>query len=373
MFSSPFFSPYSGGGNPFFCRPRQQPQYPREQYIDPFFSSLFPGMGVSPMMQPTPTRALACRNSTANLRAPIPERQLHRPQSTANMRAPGAGAGAGPVRRTPVAQSLRNPRNTQINHRPSQPALQVAAKKEPQYKTYETEEAYHILASLPEGVDKKSIDVRFLDDDMLVISGNVETETEVEIESETETETETEDESESDESDESEDDSEVESEVESESESEVGSESETESRSLQPYVEDVEDIDDPRTPRAKASLQIRRGSCSSASSRSSFASTNSANSANPANSARPLAKNKTQAKTSTLQLSKIQRTPKSSTPKRNTKRITKQTTTEKFSKKFQFPRPVEMRGVKARLEGDRLEIMVPKKRMVRVPPRMWYV
>ncbi|KAI5820029.1 hypothetical protein BZA77DRAFT_302838 [Pyronema omphalodes] len=342
MFSTPFFSPYSGGGNPFFCRPRQQPQYPREQCIDPFFSSLFSKMG-----DPTPSRAPACRHSTANLRAPTPARQLHRPQSTANMRAPGAG----PVRHAQKSQNS--------THRPSHPmAKQLkpqVAKKEPQYKTYETEESYRILASLPEGTDKKSIGVRFLDDDMLVISGDVETEVEIE----TETETETEDESES----ESEDDSDVESQVESESESDIEAELETESRSLQPYVEDVDDIDDPRTPRAKASLQIRRGSCSSASSassRSSFASVN-------------LAKSNTPAKTSTSQLSKIQRTPKSSTPKCNTKQIKKQITTEQFSKKFQFPRPVEMRGVKARLEGDRLEIMVPKKRVVRVPSRMWYV
>jgi HSP20 family molecular chaperone IbpA len=316
-------------------------------------------------MQPIPTRAPACRHSVANLRTSTPAKQLNRPQSTANMRAP--------ARRAPAAQ---NSQNLQIKRQPSTVAArqskpQAPAQKEPQFKAYETDAAYHILASLPEGVDRKSIDIRFKDDNMLIISGNVEKEMQ---ETETEDDEVSESESESEEV-ESESEIEAESEVESESESstEVESETKADTRSLQPYVEDTDDIDDPRTPRAKASLQMRRGSSSSSQSSGPEASLTSSTSAN---SASPSAKLNAQAKTFTPQPPKTEKTTKSPIPKPNTKQVTKevkkQMVTEKFNKKFQFPRPVEMRGVKARLEEDKLEVMVPKKRVMR-GPRMWYV
>ncbi|CCX11371.1 Protein of unknown function [Pyronema omphalodes CBS 100304] len=297
-------------------------------------------------------------------RAPAPAAQLNRPQSTSNMRAPAAD-----IKRQSSTQKQQKPPTSQTSTK-----IPAPMKKEPQFKAYETDAAYHILGSLPEGVDKKSMDLKFLDSNTLGISGCILTPQQPEIQnrsedsdseaSDTDADTDTDSESESE--------SEVDSEDESAVESEVEPETKTDTRSLQPYIEDIPDIDDPRTPAALASLQMRRGSsCSSRSSASSSASSSCPEKpAPPSNSA----KLNTKAKSFKPQPTQVMKKIPTQKPEVK-KEDKKQMVTERFEKKFQFPGPVEMKGVKARLEGGQLEIMVPKKRVMRSPgmPGMWWM
>jgi HSP20 family molecular chaperone IbpA len=252
----------------------------------------------------------------------------------------------------------------------SQASTKIPApiKKKPQFKAYETDAAYHILGSLPEGVDKKSINLKFLDSNTLGISGCILTPQQPEVQNQSEDSDSEASDTDTDTDSESESESEIESEVESEDESET----KTDRRSLQPYVEDIPDIDDPRTPAALASLQMRRGSSSSSRSSASPSSSSSC----PEKPAQPNNAAKLNAKAMSFKPQPTQTKKKIPTQKPEVKKEDKkQMVTERFERKFQFPRPVEMKGVKARLEGGQLEVMVPKKRVVRSPglPGMWWV